>query len=108
MTVQELVDRMELTPVALPHPETEVLSGFVGDMPSWVMGNASEGCAWVTILNNRNIAAVAVLLEMACVIVTTGVVISEEVAAVAMEQDVNILSTDLSSFDTVARMAELL
>lgn len=108
MTVQELAERMELTPVALPHPETEVLSGYVGDMPSWVMGNASEGCAWVTILNNRNIAAVAVLLEMACVIVTEGAEVSEEVAAVAMEQEVNILSTGLSSFDTVARMAELL
>lgn len=108
MTVQELADRLELTPVALPHPETEVLSGYVGDMPSWVMGNASEGCAWVTILNNRNIAAVAVLLEMACVIVTEGAEVSEEVASVAMEQEVNLLSTGLSSFDTVARMAELL
>ena len=77
-------------------------------MPSWVMGNAEEGCAWVTILGNRNIAAVAVLIEMACVIVTEGVVISEEVAQVAMEQEVNLLCTKESSFDTVARMAELL
>ncbi len=108
MTVQELANQMELTTVALPHPETEVLSGYVGDMPSWVMGNASEGSAWVTILNNRNIAAVAVLLEMACVIVTEGAEVSEEVANVAMEQEVNILRTTKSSFDTVVRMAELL
>lgn len=108
MTVQELVDRLGLEPVALPHPEYEVTSGYVGDMPSWVMGNATEGCAWVTILNNRNIAAVAVLIEMACVIVTEGAGISEEVAQVAMEQEVNLLCTKESYFTTVSRMAEFL
>lgn len=108
MTVRELAERLDLNVIALPRPEEEVLSGYVGDMPSWVMGYATEGSAWVTILNNRNIVAVAVLLEMACVIVTEGAEVSEEVAGVAKDQDVNLLSTTMSSFRTVARMAELL
>lgn len=108
MTVQELVDSLGLTPLSLPHPDVEIRSGYVGDMPSWVMGNASEGCAWVTILNNRNIVAVAVLLEMACVIVTEGADVSDEVTAVAKEQDVNLLCAEQSSFDVVAKMAQLL
>lgn len=108
MTVQELAEKLHWNVVAMPHPELEVQSGYVGDMPSWVMGNASEGCAWVTILNNRNIVAVAVLLEMACVVVTEGAEVSEEVAEVAKDQDVNLFSTEKSSFDTVSGMAEFL
>lgn len=106
MTAKELAEKMSLNVVALPNPNAEVQNGYVGDMPSWVMGYATEGSAWVTILNNRNIVAVAVLLEMACVIVTEGAEVSEEVAAVAMDQNVNLFSTTKSSFDTVARMAE--
>lgn len=108
MTAKELADALSLTVVTLPNPEAEVQSGYVGDMPSWVMGNASEGCAWVTILNNRNIVAVAVLLEMACIIVTEGAAVSEEVAAVAEEQEINLFATEESSFDLVARLAKLI
>ncbi|MBQ8063635.1 MAG: hypothetical protein IJ720_01240 [Clostridia bacterium] len=108
MTAKELAEALSLNIVTLPDPEAEVQSGYVGDMPSWVMGYATEGSAWVTILNNRNIVAVAVLLEMACVIVTEGAEVSEEVAAVAKDRNVNLFSTTESSFRTVARMAELL
>lgn len=108
MTVKELAEALSLDVRTLPRPDAEVRSGYVGDMPSWVMGNASEGCAWVTILNNRNIAAVAVLLDMACVIVTEGAVVSDEVIDVAEAQEVNLLCSEDSSFHIVAKLAELL
>ena len=108
MTVQELVDRMGLTPVALPHPETEVLSGYVGDMPSWVMGNASEGCAWITILNNRNIAAVATLADTACVILAEGVQPDEGVAELAEQKGINLLLSEVGAYETALRLRDAL
>ena len=42
--------------------------GYAGDLLSWVMSHATAGDAWVTIMSNINVAAVASLTEVACVI----------------------------------------
>jgi hypothetical protein len=34
------------------------------------MANAPEGCVWLTIQSHQNIIAIAVLREMACIIIT--------------------------------------
>lgn len=108
MTVQELARKLDLSVAAMPQPDKEVLGGYAGDMPSWVMGNASEGDAWVTILGNRNIVAVSVLLDMSCIVVTEGVDVSGEVRELAEAQEVNLLTTNRSSFDTAAAIKQLL
>lgn len=54
-----------------------IKSGYVGDLLSWVMANAGNGCAWVTIQTHVNIIAVATLLEMTCVIIPEGAEVEE-------------------------------
>ena len=65
MKVNELTQYPEFTCVnesALSDKEIEC--GYVGDLLSWVMGNADAGCAWVTIQTHVNIVAVAVLVAL--------------------------------------------
>ena len=78
MTVNELIEKTGFTPAVLPVPELEIEGCYAGDLLSWVMGNACHGCAWVTIMTNRNIMAVASLIEMACIILAEGCEPSEE------------------------------
>ena len=68
MTVRQMIDEMQLTPLTCPDPERVVTGGYVGDLLSWVMGRARSGQAWITIMPNINTVAVASLADVACVI----------------------------------------
>lgn len=108
MTVKELAQSLALQPVVLPHPDKEVAGGYAGDLLSWVMGNAGEGCAWLTIMTNRNIVAVAKLLDIACIIITEGSQAEAEVAELAQAQGVNLLASQEDTFTLAAKAAALL
>lgn len=98
MTVSMLKDLMGLTAVALPDGEREVTDVYIGDLLSWVMGRAKSGDAWITIMSNKNIAAVAALTDCACVVLAEGVKPDEGVAELAMEKGINILLSEDSSY----------
>ena len=72
MTVQELTGALSLTVYHLEAPDRPVTSGYAGDLLSWVLGRAERDCAWLTIMSNQNVAAVALMAEAACVVLTEG------------------------------------
>ncbi|MBU1172515.1 MAG: serine kinase [Proteobacteria bacterium] len=73
MKVRELVEKFDLTVVAGEAGlNRDVQGGFCGDLLSEVMGNAGIGCVWMTVQAHQNIVAVAVLREMAAIIITGG------------------------------------
>jgi predicted transcriptional regulator len=73
LTVKDLVGKFGLKSAAGEKGlNRSVKSGYSGDLLSDVMANAPEGCAWLTIQSHQNIIAVAVLREMACIIITGG------------------------------------
>ena len=108
MTVKELSHVLALTEFTLPQPEREVTGGYVGDLLSWVMGRAQAGNAWMTIMSNQNVAAVALMAEVACVVLTEGVVPDETLRQRAEQQNINILGTKLSTFDAASVLKQLL
>ena len=108
MTVQELADRLALTPICVDDPDREVTGGYIGDLLSWVMGNAQSGDAWITIMSNDNVVAVSVLTDVACVILSEGVTLDERVKGLAEKKGVNVYTTELSSFAIGAKVAALL
>jgi len=108
MTVKELCEKMDVRALAMPDPGKEILGGYAGDLLSWVMGNASHGVAWFTIMTNRNIVAVAGLLEMACIVVTEGSDVPDEVIALAEEQGINLLATTAPTYEGCAGLSKLL
>lgn len=108
MTVNELLNISDFRAVCIPDGEREILGGYAGDLLSWVMGRASEGDAWITIMSNVNIVAVCTLADPACIILSEGVMPDAEAKKRAEEQGVNILTTDLDTFSACARIAALL
>ena len=64
MTVQQLTDALSLTIFSLEEPDRPVTGGYCGDLLSWVMGRAPADGAWLTIMSNVNVAAVAALAVM--------------------------------------------
>jgi hypothetical protein len=108
MTVGELAKQPDFAAVNLPCADREILGGYAGDLLSWVMGRASEGDAWVTIMSNVNVVAVSTLADPACIVLSEGVQPDEETLVRAKQQGVNILSTTLDTFDACVRIAALL
>ena len=103
MTVKELAEKFNLTSVAIPCPEKEISGAYIGDLLSWVMGKAESGNAWITIMSNVNILAVASLSDVSCIILAEGVVLEEEIIATANAKLINVLSSPKSAFD-IAKM----
>lgn len=99
VTVSQLSEKLNLKVVAMYDPDREVEGAYAGDLLSWVMGNASEGNAFVTIMTNINVIAVATLIDMSCVIFCEGVEIPQEVLDAAAQKEVNLLSSPLPSFE---------
>jgi hypothetical protein len=81
-------------------PARELSSVYCGDLLSHVMGSAPEGSAWVTVMNNVNVIAVASLTDVACVVLAAGISPSPEVIAKAEEQGVLIFASPNQVFDT--------
>lgn len=108
MTAEQLVQDLTLTVFALPRPEAAVSGGYAGDLLSWVMGRAMPGDAWLTIMSNVNVAAVALMAEVSCVILAEGVLPDEELLRRAREQGVNLLGCAQGVFPLSVRLAALL
>ena len=72
MTVRDLADILSASTVNEADFSREVTGGYAGDLLSFVMGRAPENSAWYTVMTNVNVAAVAVLTDVAVVVLCEG------------------------------------
>lgn len=106
MTVKEMSEKLSLKVICMPDGDREVSGGYAGDLLSWVMGRAQSGDAWITIMSNLNIIAVASLADPSCIILSEGVTLDDAVRARAESQGVNVLSSELDTFALCAMIAK--
>ena len=102
MRVEEFANKFGFEILCMPDPNREIEGGYAGDLLSWVMGRLNEGSAWVTIMSNVNIVAVASLADPACIILSEGVSPDDGVLQKALDLGVNILRTDKDTFAACA------
>jgi len=100
MTVNELLKECHFDVISLADGDREVNGCYIGDLLSWVMGRAREDNAWITIMSNINVIAVASLSDVACVILSEGVTLDDEVKAVAIQKGINVLVSDKPIYET--------
>lgn len=108
MTVSELANREGFKALTLPDGERKINGVYIGDLLSWVMGRAKADNAWITIMSNINVVAVASLADTACVILAEGVEVDHEVLDTAEAKNINILSTVMDAYSTAVYLSELL
>ena len=108
MTVQDLATQLNLTPFHLEDGSRQVTGGgYCGDLLSWVMGKAPADGVWLTIRSNVNVAAVAALTDVACVILTESVTPDEPLLRKAQLQGINLLGSSLSTYQCAAALSRL-
>ena len=108
MIVRELVERFNLKPVAGEQgQDREVKGGYCGDLLSDVMAKAPIGCVWLTVQGHLNIVAVAVLREMAAIVITGGRQPDAETVQKADQERLPIFIWPHSAFDLAGRLYAL-
>jgi len=103
--LKEVIERLGL--VVCTHrerDEVEVTGGHAGDLLSDVMANSQAGHVWVTIQVHPNIVAVAVLKDLAAIILANGRQPQSETLEKAQVQGVTLLTTALPTFEVVGRL----
>lgn len=108
MTVRELTESGVFEPIVLPDGEREITGVYIGDLLSWVMGRAGSGDAWITIMSNANILAVATLADTACIILAENVTPDEGLADIAADKQINLLRSRHSAYETAVLLHERL
>ena len=107
MTVKELAERLSLKTLTSPDESREVLGCYAGDLLSWVMGRAQSDDAWVTIMTNVNIVAVAMLADVSCVIIAESAEIEKDVVEKASEKGINLYTSDKTVYQLCAEISKL-
>ena len=108
MTVKELSEKLGFETVCMPEPEREIDGVYIGDLLSWVMGRAQEDDAWITIMSNVNVLAVASLSDVSCVILSEGVTLDDELKNTAQQKSINVLTSSLPSYETAVALHGLI
>ncbi|MFV0411725.1 MAG: hypothetical protein ACK5L3_00465 [Oscillospiraceae bacterium] len=105
MTVLEIAALPEFEAAVLQEGEKEITALYCADLLSWAMGRAPAGCAWCTIMGNANAVAVAMLAEVAVIVLCENAALDEAAAAKAAGQGVNIVKTGLPAFEAALLLA---
>ncbi len=100
MTVLELSKLEHFEPVNISEGDREIRGVYCGDLLSWVMGKAKSDDAWITIMSNINILAVATLCDVSCIVLSEAVTADDDVIEVAKQKGINIIKTSLTTFET--------
>lgn len=107
MTTLELARRLGWK-AAVAGEAREITGGYCGDLLSWVMGRAPQGSAWITVMTNVNVAAVAALCDVACVVLAQGAIPDEALQIRAEREGISILLTENDAYTAAVRLAQQL
>jgi hypothetical protein len=106
MKLSEIIGALGLTVFAEGRADT-VEGCYIGDLLSRVISRSTAGGVWITIMNNLNVAAVALLAEVPCILLAEGMQPMEGVAEKCREEGLWLLGSGDSAFDLARALIKL-
>ena len=105
MKVRELAEKLGAKVLSgEENLETEISCGYSCDLLSWVLAHGKQGMGWCTVQSHVNVIAVAVLMEMACVILAEDNHIEAASLAKAEEEGLTVMETAMTAYEICGRM----
>lgn len=109
MNVEDLVHALHLTIFGGgKHLNREIKGGYASDLLSDVMGFAKEGDVWITLQTHKNVAAIASLKELACIVLVKGGTPDADTLQHAIDEGIPILGTTQQAFETIGEIYQLI
>ena len=106
MTVHQMADILGLT-VIHREDDRELAGVYCCDLLSVAMARATTDSAWITVIGNVNVVAVASLTDVACIVLAEGFSY-DEAALTAAKGKVTLLTSDRPVYETAVAVGELL
>jgi predicted transcriptional regulator len=109
LTVKEFSDKLNLTYLCneANANSREIDGCYCGDLLSWVMSRAEENNVWLTVMGNINSIGVAVLTDVACIVLTENAPLDDNAKQKADQNGVIILTTNKNSYEVAAEFSKL-
>ena len=108
MEIKELKEKLDLTLVCGDDLERKITGCYCGDLLSWVMSRAREGDVWLTVMGNVNSIGVAVLADVACIVLTENAAFDDDALKRAEQNGVVVLRTPKNTYQTAAEISRLI
>ncbi len=80
---------------------------YTGDLLSRAMSRVQADNAWVTIMANINVVAVANLTEPAVIVLAEDVIMQEDALGAAVENDLCVMTTPMSAYEICCAIKEM-
>jgi serine kinase of HPr protein (carbohydrate metabolism regulator) len=109
LTVKEFSDKLNLTFLCNENKASDrnIDGCYCGDLLSWVMSRAQTDNIWLTVMGNINSIGVAVLTDVACIVLTENAPLDDNAKQKAAENEVIILTTDKNSYEVASEFSKL-
>ncbi len=109
MKVRDLAEKYSMKILNEADMDTREAKGcYCGDLLSWVMSRANADDIWLTVMGNINSIGVAVLADVACIVLTENAAFDEDAMKRAKENNVIVLQTEMNTFETATKVYEML
>lgn len=108
MTIREWVDGLALRVLAEgKDPDTQLAGCYIGDLLSRAISRGVPGGVWITIMANLNVAAVALLAEIPCVVLAEGVEAPDDLREKCREEGIFLLGSGQSAYELAVAFAQM-
>lgn len=105
MTVSDIIKKFDFEVYSGKEGlDRQVSGGYVSDLLSDVMGNATEGNLWITLQTHKNIIAVASLRDLAAVICVKGLKPDADTIEASEKEGIPILGTCEKTFEISGKL----
>ncbi len=110
MTVDVLKNELGLTYLCGEDiaSEKEINGCYCGDLLSWVMSRAQSGDIWLTVMGNVNSIGVAVLADIACIVLTENAPLDDDALKRAQQNEVVVLTTSKNAYEVAKEVSKLI
>lgn len=108
MDINGLMKELDLKLLCGDDLERKIGGCYCGDLLSWVMSRAQENDVWLTVMGNINSIGVAVLAEVACIILTENAALDADALKRAEQNGVVILQTPKNTYQMAAAISKLI
>ena len=104
MNVRELASLLNATIATEGESSAQVTCGYACDLLSWVLAHGEKGMAWATVQTHINVVAIAVLMDMSCIILLEGNQLEPDSLAKAREEGLAVLNTRKTAYEVCGLM----
>jgi len=105
MNVEKIANAIDANIVV--NSDAEIERFYAGDFLSRVMGSAPSDSCWLTIMNNINVAGVAVLAEIKIIVLCEDVMPLLDLKSRCEVENIALLTTKLGIFEASAKLGNL-